>query len=181
MQHTAAQCNPLKILGWRLYGVRVWRDLSIPCVYTARHCDTLQHTATHCSTLHHTATHCNTLKKLCSSLYGVRVWRDLSIPCVYTATHCNALQRTATHCNALQHTATHCHTLQHTQNTGLKPILGVSVERSEYSLCIHCNTLQHIEIHCDILKNMCWILYGVSVWSDLSTLCAYTATHYDKT
>jgi len=30
-------------------------------MYTATHCNTLQHTATSCNTLQHTATHCNTL------------------------------------------------------------------------------------------------------------------------
>jgi len=41
------------------------------------------YTATHCNALQHTATHCNTLQR--------------------TATHCNTLQHTAIHCNTLQH------------------------------------------------------------------------------
>ena len=32
-------------------------------VYTATHCNTLQHTARQCNTLQHTATHCNTLQQ----------------------------------------------------------------------------------------------------------------------
>ena len=68
--------------------------LSIICMSTTRHCNTLQHTATLCNTLQHTATHCNTLQ--------------------YTAIHCNTLQHTAIHCNTLHHTAPHCNTLQHT-------------------------------------------------------------------
>ena len=64
---------------------------------TATHCSTCisriqirpmlctVYTATHCNTLQHLATQCNTLQQ--------------------TTTHCNTLQRTAMHCNTLRHTA----------------------------------------------------------------------------
>ena len=54
------------------------------------------YTATHCNALQHTATHCNTLQR--------------------TATHCNTLQHTATHCNTLQHTAAQHVCCSHTQH-----------------------------------------------------------------
>jgi len=74
---------------------RIWYTLTY--VFSATHCNTLQHTASHCNTLQHTALHS---------------WYTLTY--VYTATQCNTLQHAATHCSTLQHTATHCNKLQHT-------------------------------------------------------------------
>jgi len=39
-----------------------WEWPPLENIYTATHCNTLQHTATHCNTLQHTATPCNTLQ-----------------------------------------------------------------------------------------------------------------------
>ena len=61
------------------------------CVYTATHCNTLQHTATHCNTLQHTATHCNTLQ--------------------HAATHCNK-QGVAACYNVVQCVAMCCSVLR---------------------------------------------------------------------
>jgi len=124
LQHTAAHCNTLQhtarycTMGWlRLAGSLklqvsfaeyhlfyrallqkrhiILRSLLFEAtLFTATHCDTMQHTATRCSTLQHTATHCNTLQR--------------------TASHCNTLQHTAALCSTLQHTAAHCSTQQDT-------------------------------------------------------------------
>ena len=50
---------------------------STAAIWSATHCNTLQHNATRYNILQHTAAHCNTMQ--------------------HTATHCNALQHTATH------------------------------------------------------------------------------------
>jgi len=146
-------------------------------MWTATHCNTLQHTATCCNALHHrashmswcelqhTATHCNTLQHaaprsaphcfahaLCSKQAEIYMW---------TATHCNTMQHTATHCtrasmhcNTLQHTASHC---THTPVARKRPrfICGLQHTASQCNTLQQTtrpgqkyNTLQHTATHC---------------------------------
>jgi len=99
-------------------------------IYTAPHCNILQHISIHCNTLQHPATHCNKLGPRVGSceMSHIQVKRRLQ----HTATHCNTARHTwatsgelqdvarmtyaktpATPCNTLQHPATPCNILQH--------------------------------------------------------------------
>ena len=78
-------CNTLQYAATYWIGFQYARYMHALPIYTATHCNPLQHTAIHCNTLQ------------------------------YTATHYITLQHTTTHCNTLQHTATHCNTLEHTR------------------------------------------------------------------
>ena len=107
--YTAIHCNPLQ--------------------HTATHCNTLQHTTTNCNTLQHTATHamhCNAcvhhhLRRGADDQWDIRPTSEWPHVCSYIYTHIYMYLSThvdthldSTHCNTLQHTATHCNTLQHT-------------------------------------------------------------------
>ena len=70
------------------------------CVYTATHCNTLQHTSKHCR-----AEDCREVT--------MQHNRYLTRCTPISSTHCDTLRHTATHCSTLQYTATQCNTMQH--------------------------------------------------------------------
>ena len=113
--------------------VVVCLQCALSSLYTATHCNTLQHT---CNTLQQTATHCITTGDI------IGRWSDK-----HTARHCkikarcSTLQHAATHCNTLQHTARHCNT-----------ICDV-IKRWSDKLVLHCNALQHIATRCNTLQH----------------------------
>ena len=83
-------------------------------LYTATHCNTLQHTATHSNTLQHTPTHSNAFQYTAARRGHALYVLPLSLVCC-SGLLCT-LQHTATHCNTPQHTPTHCN------KTGSRPL-----------------------------------------------------------
>jgi len=127
-----------------------WKLLRI---YTATHCNTLQHTATHCNTLQHTAALCSTLQhsathsntltatqecwleteRTRTQIYMLHTWSFLEI-------YCNTL-------NTLQHTTSYCNTgrLIGERNHRNKDLIATYLKTIE-------DTLQHTATHCNTLQ-----------------------------
>ena len=113
-------------------------------VYTATHCNTLQHPATH-ATAHRPA------PPSCRAHERDYLHSDPPY-CMgqhYPNTHCNSLQLTETHCNSLQLTATHCNSLQHIATHFYISILLVP-RRTQV------NTLQLTATHYNSLQTYCY-------------------------
>jgi len=109
--------------------------------------DQLQHmlfTATHCNSLQHTATHCNNGNTLQQWEHAATMGRATVTRCGKehdkrsTATH-------ASHCNILQLIAAYCNTLQQwgTFANGTRQAIN----------CNTCKSLQHTATHCNILQH----------------------------
>jgi len=205
LQHTATRCNTLQHTPTRTatqgqsygvlppgidpkknkpYGVRLYSIASTRYgdIYTATHCNTLQHTATHCNTLYHTASHCITLHHTATHCNTLQHTALVMVMCIrqaahyntlHTATHCNTLQHTTTHFITphttthyiLQHTATHYITLQHTAPQCTRYGDVYSTVNTLQHTASHCNTLQHSTSYCNTLQttaNHCNTLH--SLW-----------------
>jgi len=147
------------------------------CVYTFNLIDSFVYTATHCNTLQHIYVSYSFFIPVCVLWWTL--FRSDNNTLEHAATHWNTLEHTAPHCNTLQHTATHCNMSMYRKHFSFQCVFSCGLFSDLTTT--HCNTLQHNATQCNTLKHVyapfsfsisvCVLFCGLL--SDLTFICIW--------